>query len=602
MLELLGGKEMLQKLLTLFTTEEKASMMLESPIIELIFITLFLLFIVAFSMHVSIFLYLRKTRRFVKTTNEMNIEPLRMFKQEFESRQTDEAFKTETFVQEKFSGWRILGIPIIGLMKLIQMTISVFILLGVLGTFIGLTISLGSINGADEQLIENVSSVLSGIDIAFYTSIVGMSFSLIMTILLKLLNTEFLLTDLMLTVESHLESHEKHGLHRVITVSEMIHESLGGVVSAFDGFKDYTSGLKESARDLALFNEGLAENLTQFQMLFHDMKSVSEGFANGIETLNENFVTLFNFFKNNDHKNEQILASFEKAASHMETMATKQSESFTVLDKQIGTWKNFTTTTIAEQSLIANSVAEISNETKGLVDTMRQEKDQLKQIFGQDLSTKLENISTYLRELDQGFQLFGQALTPLPETLNHIHHTQQTQNSLMEERISDLQAFNQSYNSHLHHHQENALAFDKNVRETTVIYENMANKNSQLLTEIENAITRLDQTFSKRDRELMSNVDLVKETLMTYVSTLEGTIGQKLETLIRNIDQSMYTQQDDLKRDFLEMRRMSEEINDNQQRTNQQLLRELTNEISELHRTFQSNNPSAYFERPRLEP
>src|SRR5699024_10891142 len=141
------------------------------------------LFVVTLFIHIALFLKIRKVRNYFYETDRMDIDPLQDIKNELDIRQAEETIKIETFVQEKFSSLRIFQIPIISLIKLVQMTISVFILLGVLGTFIGLTISLGSINAGDDQLVENVAGVLSGIDVAFYTSIVGMGFSLTITIL-----------------------------------------------------------------------------------------------------------------------------------------------------------------------------------------------------------------------------------------------------------------------------------------------------------------------------------------------------------------------------------------------------------------------------------
>lgn len=170
------------------------------------------------------------------------------------------------------------------------MTVSVFILIGVLGTFIGLTISLGSINATGSQLVENIAAVLSGIDVAFYTSIAGMGLSLFMTVLVKVLNTEYMLTDIMLKVESHLEGNEQDGISRLINVSETINQSiqhlqqtnqqsLTGIENAFAGFQEYTTGLQQSAKDLAAFNVGLSSNLEEFQELFHHMKEVTDGFG-----------------------------------------------------------------------------------------------------------------------------------------------------------------------------------------------------------------------------------------------------------------------------------------------------------------------------------
>src|SRR5690625_7976732 len=135
------------------------------------------------------------------------------------------------------------------------MTVSVFILVEVLGTFIGLTISLGSINLGGDQLVENVAYVLSGIDVAFYTSIFGMGFSLIMTVLVKIFNTEYMLTDLMLMVESNLVRDEQEGMGRLIDVSETMNatmlalqatnkDSLQQIMQALARFQQHTKVFK----------------------------------------------------------------------------------------------------------------------------------------------------------------------------------------------------------------------------------------------------------------------------------------------------------------------------------------------------------------------
>src|SRR5690625_5117944 len=313
---------MIQAILELFTTKQKAEAMLASPTIEFIFMALFVLFIITLIAHFTLFFKIKNIRNYVKDTHRLDIEPLQTFKQDFDQRQTEESMKVETFVQEKISSWRLFHIPVVSLIKLVQMTISVFILLGVLGTFIGLTISLGSISASSDQLVENVAAVLSGIDVAFYTSIIGMGFSLIMTVLVRALNTEYLLTDLMLIVESHLESHEQHGMNRMIAVSEDIHAaiqslernnqaSLNSIVDAFAGFKDYTEGLQKSAEDLGKFNDGLAKNLEDFHELFEQMKVVTDGFTEGTEQLNHNFASLFSYFEKVDRQNERMAQSFE---------------------------------------------------------------------------------------------------------------------------------------------------------------------------------------------------------------------------------------------------------------------------------------------------
>src|SRR5699024_4548770 len=104
---------MLEFLLERFTTAEKVEAMLESPIIELIFVALFVIFMVTFVTHFMVYFKIKKVRSYLKETNRMDIEPLQTFKKEFEQRQMDESLRLETFVQEKFSSWRLFNIPVV---------------------------------------------------------------------------------------------------------------------------------------------------------------------------------------------------------------------------------------------------------------------------------------------------------------------------------------------------------------------------------------------------------------------------------------------------------------------------------------------------------
>src|SRR5690625_918988 len=266
---------MLEIFLNFFTTEEKVQAMLAYPIIRLIFLTLIIGFLITVVIHLALYFRLKRLNHYIKSTNRLDLDPVKTMAHKYNNHEK-EHIPLETFIQEQFSKWKFFHIPVVGLIKMIRATISIFILLGVLGTFIGLTISLGAVQTEGDELIEHVVQVLSGIDVAFYTSIIGMSASLILTLLTRIFNTEYMLTDLMLTVESAFATEKKQGLSQLIHVTESVkqsidhlHEtneqSLQEVVSSFTGFKDYTTGLQQAAKDLAIFNEGLTENLKQFQ-------------------------------------------------------------------------------------------------------------------------------------------------------------------------------------------------------------------------------------------------------------------------------------------------------------------------------------------------
>src|SRR5699024_564378 len=422
----------MQSLLELITSAEKAEAMLESPIIKVIFTTLVFMFAITIIVHLILYFKLKQTRNYVRDTKQMDIEPLQTLQQDFQKAQADERIKPETFVQMKVSAWRVFNIPVVSLLKLVQMTVSIFILLGVLGTFIVLTISLGSIIAADDALVEDIAHVLTGIDVAFYTSMIGMSFSLMMTVLIKLFNTEYMLTDLMLQVESLLEEEEQEGMGKLIQVSEGIQHaivsleesnqtSLNNMEQAFSGFQEYTDGLQQSAQDLAAFNDGLAENLEHFKELFNHMQHVTDGFGEGTQKLNKNFDTLFAYFKKNEQKNERMAHAFEQTYEKINTLTDSQIEAMGNVEESTSSLKTFTSDILDGQEGLHDAYGKIQQETHQLVENMALHNDTFKRIFGSDLSTKLSGLLTYIRALSGGFDKMGDSIVKLPEALEVVN-------------------------------------------------------------------------------------------------------------------------------------------------------------------------------------
>lgn len=592
---------MIQAILELFTTAEKAEAMLANPIIELIFMALFIIFILTLGIHLFLYMKLRKIRNHVKETNRLDMEPLRTFKEQFEKRQEVDPIKVETFVQERFSSWRLWNIPVVGLIKVVQMTVSVFILLGVLGTFIGLTISLGSIQTAEDQLVENVTGVLSGIDVAFYTSIVGMSFSLLMTLLVKLLNTEYMLTDIMLMVESQLEGYEQNGMGRLIQVSETINQSiinlqktnqqsLQNMEKAFTGFQEYTTGLQQSARDLAAFNEGLSSNLQDFQELFQQMKMITEGFREGTTELNKNFTALFAYFKKADRRNERMATAFEQTYEKMKETANVQIHTLAQYGESVGELKDFTGTLLDEQTKIRNLIDKTMLKSDELVRKMNAHNQEFKQIFGTDVTGKLVGITNHLGKLSQEFDQLGSSIVQLPNALEVINQTQNEYKHILSDRFRELEDFNRTFSEHLKDHSTQSATFEQNLLKASRTYEQMGSKNNQVITEMNAVLSKMNQSFQQREHQLDVGVDLLKETLSNYVSNLEGTLGGKLEQVARNIGDSIELTTNTMRKELTEIRRGSEDIQQNSFRSIQQLLQELGQEFQTFNRQMNSIN------------
>src|SRR5690625_1695305 len=441
-----------------------------------------------------------------------------------------------------------------------------------------------------DQLVEDVAAVLAGIDVALYTSIAGMGFSLIMTVLTRLLNTEFMLTDIMLMTESNLEGEEKNGLNRLIDVSETINqsilglqetnqESLQSIEKAFHGFQEYTTGLQQSAKDLALFNEGLSENLQEFQELFHQMKAVTDGFGEGTAKLNKNFDSLFSYFKKMDSRNERMAKAFENTYERVNEASAAQLKTLDHFEESFEDVKKFTASLLEDQQSIHDAFSKIEQKTTDLVEQMESHNKEFKQIFGGDRSGKLTGIITYMRELSGDFDKMGSSLTKLPNALDVINQTQSEYKHLLSDRFQELKEFNRTFNDHLQSHSQDSRNFERNMQEATRSYEKIGMKNNELIQEIDSTISQMGHTFNQRENQMEASVGILRDTLSNYVSSLEGNVGNKLDQFGRTMSDYMQQMHEGLRSECMELNRMTDTNQQSNARFIQQTLQDLSREI-----------------------
>lgn len=534
---------MLRAILSLFASEEKVEAMLSHLIIEFIFLALFILFAITLLAHLALYMKLNRVRQHIKTTKELTIDPVQRMEKEFQEEAKGDSTSVETFVQERFSNWRMFHIPVISWIKLTKMTVSVFILLGVLGTFIGLTISLSSMNLATEEVIENIGLVLSGIDVAFYTSIVGMTFSLIITLLLKILNTEYALTDLMLMTERKLSEKNTAGLPKLIQVSEQIdhsinklqitHEkSLAGIIKAFAGFKDYTDSLTQAAKDLANFNKGLGENLAHFKAIFTDVKKITSSFHEGTTSLNENFDKLFSFIENTEENQRKSLTLFQETYE-------KISESNKEQTSTVNKIKSFSENLLKEQQASSKNLKQIHEQSRYFVERMKEHNETLRRTFGDNLEEELRAISQRIEGLANHFSRIEGSFVELPAALQSIQETQNDYRYLLGERFSDLEQFNESFREHLRSHREEAMKFEMNVRDALTSFDQVGTKNSELIHELHRLATDLQRGHESREQAGETMVRSLERSLQGYLASVERALNDPLENIAREMGESL---------------------------------------------------------------
>ncbi|WP_416149926.1 MotA/TolQ/ExbB proton channel family protein [Salipaludibacillus sp. HK11] len=586
---------MIETILGLFTSEQQAQSILSNQAIEFIFMTLFVTFVIAFLVHFILYFKLKKIRHHLQVTDSMDVEPLRSFKAEYDTKQKKESVKVDTFVQGKFSSWRVLNVPVVSLIKMIQMTVSLFILVGVLGTFIGLTMSLGSIDSTGDQLVDNVASVLAGIDVAFYTSIAGMGLSLIMTVIIRIANTEYLMTDIMLKMETHLDGNEENTMARLIEVSESINssiidlretnqQSLQNIEKSFNGFQEYTVGLQKAAEDLSKFNDGLSDNLDDFHVLFDSMKKVTNGFDKSVTKLNNNFEQLFSYFTKMDKRNERMSQAFQYTYQKIEELSNSQIKSLNTFEDSVVDWKEFISSMAERQESSQAAFEKVNAQSDDLVKLMKENNKQFKAVFGENVSSKLSGIHSSLSELTRGFDKLGHSIVQLPDALETIKITQAEYKHLLMDRFDELKEFNQEFNQHLKTHSKESVAFENHLHEATKSYEQIGSKNYQLINEMNRTLNQMTDSFIQRENQIDSSVGVLKDTLSRYVANLDGTLGDKLDKVSRNLNDYLVEMNGAIKKEFKQISEISEENQQKNIRITQQTITDLTQEFQNFNR------------------
>lgn len=218
-----------------------------------------------------------------------------------EQQKSNDPVSVQSFVESYFSSWVIpmfgYKVNVVKQLKIINQSISFSILVGVLGTFIGLTQSLDSINLGDSDN-GAISAVLSGASVAFYTSIMGMAVSMVLTVVSKFGNAEHLLVEVMLRSEKLLENKQQNrNQQEMLSALHQTNKRLDQIGNKLEQSGDFAQSFQLASENMLAFNEGFKSNMADISEIFGSMRQFTEQFGEQISMLNHNFHKLFHFME-----------------------------------------------------------------------------------------------------------------------------------------------------------------------------------------------------------------------------------------------------------------------------------------------------------------
>ena len=168
--------------------------------------------------------------------------------------------------------------------RFIRSATGLVIILGLLGTFYGLTLSIGKIvhlvgaetTGATDVaqgVSQGLTNALSGMAVAFSNSLVGILSAVVLTVLGILSNVSDRRTAVMVQIETYLD---RVRAQRSVMGGASDMTALGPAIALLDGaikrFETALQGFAGTTKDFHEFNAHLKDNVQRLSLTFADLR------------------------------------------------------------------------------------------------------------------------------------------------------------------------------------------------------------------------------------------------------------------------------------------------------------------------------------------
>ena len=214
-----------------------------------------------------------------------------------EAAQRSAELNTQAIIEERFQADLR---PMLLAERFVRAATGLVIILGLLGTFYGLTLSIGRIVqlvASDSSAIADItqgvsqglSRALSGMAVAFSNSLVGVLSAVLLTVLGILSSVSDRRTDVMVQIETYLDRalpKVRQGLGPTAVAGAPASGALGETVARLDGavvrFETALQNFAANTRDFREFNAHLKDNVQRLSLAFGDLSETLKAHTNAL--------------------------------------------------------------------------------------------------------------------------------------------------------------------------------------------------------------------------------------------------------------------------------------------------------------------------------
>ena len=398
-------------------------------------------------------------------------------------------------------------------MKMLDIASSTLTGLGLLGTFLGLTMGIDGFDTSDTEKIKgSINILLSGMGTAFLTSLAGMSLSIIYSIIEKSWRNNFSkqlyllhekLDDTYYIDDITLQDYNQKQLTTSIykNLEESINQQIKSVVEVLNSKLSYINEQGENVKIANAIREILTENTKQSSAL----QSFSTSLAEELTNLADGFKTSFDESLSHQMR-ENILPLIE----NIDQTTTSIVEHIDLMADQVSS---------PATDMIENVVTELKNSMSSIV-------DEFKTGLSGSATQELEDLALQLGSATQ-------AMANFPKNMESISATLEVTIEEVKNAIAEISNTSANANSTAMQQMQEQISFA-----TGAI--------SNSITEVKEIMNGLTQNSQQQNDQMVQQLAEATEKMGIFLNGTISSLSTSVQESVKNITDDVNNKQADL--------------------------------------------------------
>ena len=493
--------------------------------------------------------------------------------------------KTNLPSSDFFSDFNVLNVGKVNL-RMLDAASGVLVGLGLLGTFLGLSLGIEGIDISNtENIQKSIQVLLDGMGTAFYTSLFGMGFSLIFTILDKMsrnslfrqlrkitdkLDNEYYIDDITLMSlkqQKMVDGLYTNILHLLDTHTKQIIEKNEQNAMALLNKLEYSNDENQSVSIANAIREILIENTQQTKALKSFSTDLALELNNGFDEslsrqMQQKILPLM----------ENVDATTKAIVEHIDLMANQVASPATDMMQKVVEELKYSMTSIINEfksnisdsatnelenlalqlGTAAQAMADFPTNMGNISATLQVTIDEVKNAVSEISNTSANANSTAMQQMQEQITFatgaISNAITEVKDVMSSITHSSQEQSNQMIEKMADAaEKMSEYLNNTVSALSSSVTDSMQGITEDiSRRQENLLIQQQNMMDKIEDTMNGISQSSQEQSNQMVRKLAEAAEKMGNFLNGTISTLSSSVQDSMKNITDDVNSKQADL--------------------------------------------------------